>query len=67
MTLEELKLQLERSIKTYENNNEDMIKEIDLGEFYGIDYFGGNVDDAFVSGSDYGEYITNLSILGNLS
>ncbi len=52
-----------KEVKAYEENNAEMIKENNNGTFYGIDYFGGNVDDAFESGCSYGEYIAKKEII----
>ncbi len=54
---------LKKEVKDYEENNEGMIKEIEKNTFYGIDYFGGNVDDAFESGINHGRYLALKDIV----
>ena len=54
---------IKKEVKDYEENNEDMIKKIEACTFYGIDYFGGNVDNAFESGVDHGRYLALKEIV----
>ncbi len=55
---------LKKEVRSFEENNESMIKDIEQSTFYGIDYFGGNVDDAFESGIGYGEYLAKKELVG---
>jgi len=48
---------LRKSVKDFEDNNTDLIEEIERGEFYGIEYYGSNTDDAFQAGVTYGKYL----------
>ncbi len=52
----------EEFIKQYEENNEGLLKDIENGTMYMMDYCGSNVDDAFELGVEYGEYVRAIEM-----